>query len=156
MKFRHFLLTIGSIALLLKIMEKYTLEEVEEQTKVTFEFDLEPVEKGEEKYDDEEDSGDKLLDALEDMNEDEREKAMSLLSSELHQGEAVAVEKNLNKRQKKILKLFEKHDKIDTSLLSKKIPKVTVRTLRRDLDKLAELHLVEKIGKTKGVHYIRI
>lgn len=156
MKFRHFLLTLGSIAVLLKILEKYSIEKEERTTRLRYEIDLGPIGELRKRLEEERDSGDKLLDALENMNTEEREDAMQLLSSELHEGEAVAVDKNLSKRQRKILKLFEKNDRVDTSLLSKKIPNVTVRTLRRDLDKLEDLHLVEKIGKTKGVHYIKI
>lgn len=147
MRFRHLLITLGAMALILKIFEDLTTEE--EETRIGLKFDINPQGEGE-------DAQDLLLDRLGNMNEYEREEKLIGLAEKLHEGEAVPVPSNLTKRQAKILSLFEKKERIDTDMLAKKIKNVTVRTLRRDLDKLADQHLIEKIGKTKGVHYIKI
>jgi len=60
----------------------------------------------------------------------------------------------LNKRQKVILKLFEKEDKITNEMIRSVISNVSERTIRRDLTFLEERGYIEKVGKTKGSYYI--
>lgn len=60
----------------------------------------------------------------------------------------------LNMRQKKILSLFDKEDKITNEMISSVIEGVTRRTLRRDMDFLEERGYIKQIGRTKGSYYI--
>lgn len=60
---------------------------------------------------------------------------------------------NLTKRQKYIYKLIKSQREVEMDDLEKKITNVHVRTIRRDLSKLEESDLIEKIGKTKGAFY---
>jgi len=60
---------------------------------------------------------------------------------------------NLNSRQSKILMNIKKYKVIDMNQLSKNIPAVTTRTLRRDLLILQKLNLITKKGTTRSVKY---
>ncbi|MBU0975674.1 MAG: DeoR family transcriptional regulator [Patescibacteria group bacterium] len=60
----------------------------------------------------------------------------------------------LNMRQKRILSLFDKEEKITNEMISSVIEGVTKRTLRRDMDFLEEKGYVKQIGRTKGSYYM--
>jgi predicted HTH transcriptional regulator len=62
---------------------------------------------------------------------------------------------DLNSRQQQIYNLIKAQKQIDIADL-KAVKGVTTRTLRRDLNKLMEEHLVLKQGKTKSARYILI
>lgn len=62
----------------------------------------------------------------------------------------------LNKRQKKILDLFNREDKITNEMISSVIKGVTKRTLRRDLDQLEARGYIKQVGKTKGSYYVLV
>lgn len=59
----------------------------------------------------------------------------------------------LGARQLKIFKLIKTSKEVDMSDLEGKFKSVTRRTLRRDLQKLIDIGLVEKHGKTKAAKY---
>lgn len=60
----------------------------------------------------------------------------------------------LNERQRKILKLFDKSDKVTNEMILEVIPAVSERTIRRDLNDLEKRGYVRQIGKTKGSYYV--
>ncbi len=62
---------------------------------------------------------------------------------------------DLNSRQQQIYDLIKGRKQIDIADL-KAVKGVTTRTLRRDLNKLIEEHLILKQGKTKSARYILI
>lgn len=59
----------------------------------------------------------------------------------------------LSKRQVRILKLFDKEDKITNEMIKSVITGVSNRTIRRDLDFLEEKGYVKQVGKTRGSYY---
>lgn len=61
--------------------------------------------------------------------------------------------KSLNSRQREIFEIIKTLGSVDMSKLSSLFEEVTDRTLRRDLTKLVENKLIEKIGDTKGTVY---
>ena len=61
---------------------------------------------------------------------------------------------NLNMRQKKILSLFDKEEKITNEMISSRIQNVSKRTLRRDLTYLEDKGYIRQVGKTKGSYYV--
>lgn len=62
-------------------------------------------------------------------------------------------EKNLSPRAHKILELLKNKEKIQVWELQKVLPEVTKRTLRRDLDELLALNLIERKGEWNNVFY---
>lgn len=62
-------------------------------------------------------------------------------------------EAQLNKRQEDIIKYIEKSDQVQVKDIQEVFPKVTKRTLRRDLSVLLEKGLVERFGKGNGTYY---
>jgi predicted HTH transcriptional regulator len=60
----------------------------------------------------------------------------------------------LNKRQRGILRLFDKEEKITNEMIGNVITGVTERTIRRDLNYLEARGYIKKIGKTKGSYYV--
>ena len=60
----------------------------------------------------------------------------------------------LNERQRRLLKLFDKFDKVSKEMIIAEIPAVSERTIRRDLDDLEKRQYVRQIGKTKGSYYV--
>lgn len=60
----------------------------------------------------------------------------------------------LNKRQRRILKLFEREERITNEMIRTVIIKVSERTIRRDLNFLERKGYIEQVGKTKGSYYI--
>ena len=64
------------------------------------------------------------------------------------------VKDNLNDRQRRILKLFDKEDKITNDMITSVITGVTRRTIRRDLDFLEDHGYIKQVGKTKGSYYV--
>ncbi|MBP9758571.1 hypothetical protein KBD45_02655, partial [Candidatus Dojkabacteria bacterium] len=166
MKFiRSFLLFTGLIVLIIKIFEDSTIETRKEVEKITIDFnptnntvrtkteklnDQEGVAINDESNEEEEDSGDEILEELEEAGVEDRQKMIKDLSSKLHIGENI-----LSTRQMEILDVFKKKAKVDTSLLQAYIPSVTIRTLRRDLESLKEMGIIKKMGSTKGSYYVR-
>ncbi len=65
-----------------------------------------------------------------------------------------AVESEIPQRQRKILELLKNKEKTQVWELQKVLPEVTKRTLRRDLDNLLGLHLIERKGEWNNVFYI--
>lgn len=65
----------------------------------------------------------------------------------------------LSKREQEIMELFsgiEEGKSLHMKDIKKQFPKVTVRTLRRDMDKLQAKRMVEKIGHTKSTRYRKL
>lgn len=60
---------------------------------------------------------------------------------------------SLSERQKKILEILRTKEKTQVWELQKVLPEVTKRTLRRDLDDLLQLNLVERQGEWNEVFY---
>lgn len=60
----------------------------------------------------------------------------------------------LNKRQREILRLFNKEQQITNEMIQSVITGVTERTIRRDLNFLEEKGYIKKVGKTKGSYYV--
>lgn len=59
----------------------------------------------------------------------------------------------LDKRQKKVLKVLQEKKEVQIGQLSKKFPQVSRRTLLRDLEKLSQLGFVNRQGDGRGVYY---
>lgn len=59
----------------------------------------------------------------------------------------------LNSRQKKIVELLGKKDKMQVNEVQFAFPKITKRTLRRDFNYLSEKGFVEKMGKANMTFY---
>jgi predicted HTH transcriptional regulator len=64
-----------------------------------------------------------------------------------------AVSDRLDKRQTRILSLFDKEERITNEMIQSVIKGVTERTIRRDLNFLEEKGYIKKVGKTKGSYY---
>ena len=62
-------------------------------------------------------------------------------------------EKNLDSRKEKILTILEKKEKIQVWELSKILPQVSKRTLRRDFDFLLKKGLIKRIGQGNNTFY---
>ena len=60
----------------------------------------------------------------------------------------------LTLRQRKILELLKTKEKAQVWELQKVLPEVTKRTLRRDLDNLLSLNLIERKGEWNNVFYV--
>jgi hypothetical protein len=60
---------------------------------------------------------------------------------------------DLTERQRKILEFLKRKDSAQVWELQKVLPQVTKRTLRRDLDSLLQLNLVERKGEWNSVVY---
>jgi DNA mismatch repair ATPase MutS len=65
----------------------------------------------------------------------------------------IAEAPSLSERQKKILEILRGKEKTQVWELQKVLPEVTKRTLRRDLDDLLQLNLVERQGEWNEVFY---
>lgn len=61
--------------------------------------------------------------------------------------------KTLNSRQLEIFEIIKTLGEVDMSKLVSLFERVTDRTLRRDMAKLVENKIIEKIGDTKGAVY---
>lgn len=61
---------------------------------------------------------------------------------------------NLNDRQKELLDFVRVYDKVSMGEISEKFDYVSQRTLRRDMDKLQSLGVVNQQGKTRDSVYI--
>ena len=61
---------------------------------------------------------------------------------------------DLNVRQKKILNEIKSRGIMEPSEIYDLVPKVSTRTVRRDMDKLVEAGLVVQRGATKSTQYI--
>ena len=59
----------------------------------------------------------------------------------------------LSKRQKMIVKVLIEKGKVYPNDLKELLPDVSVRTIRRDMDKLESLKLAEQKGSTKSTYY---
>ncbi len=62
----------------------------------------------------------------------------------------------LNKRQEKILQIISEKGKVQVKDIQEILPKVTKRTLRRDLSILMEVSLIKRLGKGNGTYYVVI
>lgn len=60
----------------------------------------------------------------------------------------------LTMRQKRILSLFDREEKITNEMIAGVIEGVTKRTLRRDMDYLEDKGYIKQVGKTKGSYYV--
>ena len=60
----------------------------------------------------------------------------------------------LNSRQIEILKLFKKRTSLIPSDIYSLHPQVSTRTLRRDMEGLAQLNIVKQEGKTRDAKYL--
>ena len=60
---------------------------------------------------------------------------------------------NLSERQKKIIAILQTKEKVQVWELQKVLPEVTKRTLRRDLDELLRLNLIERQGEWNSIFY---
>lgn len=63
------------------------------------------------------------------------------------------MEIGLNERQKKILKVLEKKDRIQVWEIKEILPNVTKRTLRRDFEYLLNQGLIKRIGERNETFY---
>jgi len=63
------------------------------------------------------------------------------------------VENSLSERQRKILGILQNKEKTQVWELQKVLTEVTKRTLRRDLDELLSLNLIERKGEWNAVFY---
>ncbi|HEX9804421.1 MAG TPA: DeoR family transcriptional regulator [Candidatus Dojkabacteria bacterium] len=61
---------------------------------------------------------------------------------------------DLNRRQKKVLEIIKSSQEADMEDIAHAVKNVHVRTLRRDLNKLADSGFIKKIGSTKAAKYI--
>lgn len=61
----------------------------------------------------------------------------------------------LTDRQIMILSLFNKKDKLFMDEIEKNIKGVHVRTLRREMEKLKEMDLIDKKGSTRNSFYVK-
>lgn len=60
----------------------------------------------------------------------------------------------LTRRQKKMLSLFDREERITNEMIQSVISGVTERTIRRDLNFLEKKDYIKKVGKTKGSYYV--
>lgn len=60
---------------------------------------------------------------------------------------------SLSERQKKIIDILKEKEQIQVREIQKILPNVTKRTLRRDLDDLMNLNLIERKGQWSSVFY---
>lgn len=81
-------------------------------------------------------------------------KIPNILISFLEQQKPETLEYNFSMRQKKILELLKNKEKTQVWELQKVLPEVTKRTLRRDLDSLLALNLIERKGEWNNVFYV--
>ena len=65
----------------------------------------------------------------------------------------ISINQRLTERQKKILEILKKRDKIQVWELQKVFPKLSKRTLRRDLESLLSKKLIIRQGKDKDICY---
>jgi len=77
-------------------------------------------------------------------------KSSSLLSKMPTRSKAI---NNYSERQKKILQILQEKEKVQVSDIIKKIPSVTKRTIRRDLDILLKNREIVRIGEFNQVFY---
>jgi predicted HTH transcriptional regulator len=90
------------------------------------------------------------------LEKEEKKKKDRGLKKEQVKKIATAVRKNLNTRQKDILKLLEKRKVLLPSDIYELHPDVSTRTLRRDMTSLVELGVVKQEGSTRDTRYILI
>lgn len=93
-----------------------------------------------------------VVESVEKIENDLKKEAVkrtNMLSSEISKKKDI----KLNVRQRKLLEFVKNSSEVDMKSVSKKFPKVSQRTLRRDMDKLEELKLVAQSGKTRNSVY---
>src|SRR3989344_525485 len=61
--------------------------------------------------------------------------------------------KDLSERQNKILSILSRKEKVQVSDIIKEIPKITKRTIRRDLDDLLKKGKIVRVGEWNQVFY---
>lgn len=158
MKFlKSFLLISGLVLLIVKIFENSTFESRKEVEKITIDFNpdkntvkVNSVKLPVDSETNQEEQGDELIEAIENTPKAEQKELVAELATKLHEGENI-----LTPRQKKIVDVLARKTKVDTTMLQPHIPKVTVRTLRRDLESLTKMGILKKMGSTKGSYYVR-
>jgi predicted HTH transcriptional regulator len=62
----------------------------------------------------------------------------------------------INRRQMDIMDFLNKKGRVPMNNIEKRFPKVNVRTLRRDLERLQKVGLIEKKGSTKASTYKKL
>lgn len=60
----------------------------------------------------------------------------------------------LGERQNKIYDFVQSRKQTTMQVIAKEVPGVSARTLRRDMNKLVELGLIKRVGKTKDSIYM--
>lgn len=65
----------------------------------------------------------------------------------------VALQENYSSRQGKILSMLELKEKVQVQDIIKEMPKVTKRTIRRDMDDLLKKGKIKRIGQFNQVFY---
>ncbi len=75
---------------------------------------------------------------------------------EISKKKVVSISKKLNERQELIMKLIKRRKVVLPSDIYALNPNVSTRTLRRDMDVLVELNLVNQEGSTRDTKYILI
>lgn len=158
---------LGSLFLIFKVLENVEIETEKQVDKLSLKIDLDEdgnvsnIVEG----DDEED----VLDELDRMDEGQKEVFIERLEEKLEDDSMQKPKKEkiqkvrkvnsskskLSGRQEEIMKVFSTNKKVDTDVLNKKIKGITIRTLRRDLDKLTQDGLIKKVGKTRGSYYVK-
>ncbi len=98
----------------------------------------------------------KIMDTRQtDSNENIPQKSRGRSSKSMNKNTSVGKLEGLSQRQKKIYKIFDEMGNVHMDDVSLRIKNVHVRTLRRDLGKLADMKLIKKVGKTKNSYYVR-
>ena len=85
--------------------------------------------------------------------EKEYEKIIGLFEHHQQISAPVRADSSLSDRQKRIIEILQSKEKTQVWELQKVLPEVTKRTLRRDLDYLLQLNLVERQGEWNEVFY---
>ncbi len=73
--------------------------------------------------------------------------------SALHKKEVKTDYPNLSIRKQKIMEIITKNQSLTVPELSDRFPEVSDRTLRRDMNALEDMGLVERYGSTKATEY---
>ncbi len=88
------------------------------------------------------------------QEEMEKEKQVTSPKKKELQFEVKERKHDLTPRQEIIFELIKKKRKVGVKDIMKLVEGVSNRTIRRDLQRLCELELIKKNGRTKDVHYL--
>jgi predicted HTH transcriptional regulator len=83
------------------------------------------------------------------LNEDEIEEEERIIEKSENR-----LRSDLSQRQKEVLEIIKSRKEVDMEGIANAVKNVHVRTLRRDLNKLADSGFIKKIGSTKAAKYI--